>query len=381
MKHTKKPGYIMIFTLLVIAASMVIASYVSYRGAVHTPFVHMVVAREKAYMLALGGVQIAIAQLAKVPEKEEKKEKKAEGQGQEKQQASAGDNEYKFLLQNILPTINNWQTFQLDEQRDGIEGEISLCLMCEEGKININKVYNFKKEMFRGEKEAWKDALQELCKSIEKVTKINDLFPVFEKMFKERRHKYNDATELLAKKEFNYFKDLIFYAPPVLRSSKSEVGTAMGGSKSEAATTDKEKKQQQQIYLTDVFTVWTDSGKIEPWLFSHSLMVLFGLQQEEDAKKRKESVEGWLKNFKQKADWEKDWKTILQPIYGKELRSLPKHIDSMLSTTFDPHFFSVRVHATVDTVTQRLYAILERVKRSQGDEIVYDVLIRKLYWL
>lgn len=72
---------------------------------------------------------------------------------------------------------------------------------------------------------------------------------------------------------------------------------------------------------------------------------------------------------------------MLQPMYGKELRTLPKNIDSMLSTTFDPHFFSVRVHGKVGEVTQRLYAILERVKRSQGKEIVYDVFVRKLYWL
>ncbi len=352
----KSPGYIMIFTLLVIAASMVIVTYVSHRGQLHTPFVHMVVAREKAKMLALSGVQVAIAQLAKTPEQDTKKEKK-EG-------AAQAPDEDKFLLQRLLPIINRWQTFHLDEKYDGIDGQISLCLMCEDGKININRVYNFKKEMFRGKKEGgWKDAMQEICKNIEQSTKLTDLFPAFEKTFKERRFKYNDATELIAKKEFQYFKDFLFYEPP--------------------QKTNKEKKQQQQIYLTDIFTIWSNSGKIEPWLFSHSLLVLFGLQQVEadDSKKRTEQVEGWLKNFKKKANWETDWKTMLQPMYGKELRSLPKHIDSMLSSTFDPRFFSVRVHGTVGEVTQQLYAILERVKRSQDKDIVYDIFVRKLYWL
>ncbi len=380
MKHIKKnnvcSGYIMIFTLLVVAASMVIVSYVSHRGQLHVPFVRMVINREKAKLLALGGVQVAVAQLAKSPEKEEKKSTPAAAGGEEKKEAGKGsgggaqssgqDKESKDLLQRVLPIINRWQTFDLNEQPDGIEGQLEICLMCEEGKINLNRVYNFKKEMFRGKKEAgWKAVMQELCKSIEKTTKLSDLFPVFEKTFKERRTKYNDATELLLKKEFVYFKDFLFYEP--------------------SATTEKEKKEkkQQQIYLTDIFTVWTNSGKIEPWLFSHSLIVLFGLQQAEqdDAKKRKEQVDGWLKNFKKKANWEQDWKTMLQPIYGKELRSLPKHIDSMLSATFDPRFFSVRVHARVGDVTQRLYAILERIKRSQQEEIVYDVFVRKLYWL
>ena len=61
--------------------------------------------------------------------------------------------------------------------------------------------------------------------------------------------------------------------------------------------------------------------------------------------------------------------------------SLPKNIDSVLSDTFDPHFFSVRVHAKVGEVTQRAYAILERNKRSQGNNIEYDVTLKKLYWL
>jgi|SRR5581483_7402834 len=361
--YKNRPGYIMIFTLLVIAASMVIVTYVSHKGALHAPFVHMVVAREKAKLLALAGVQVAIAQLAKAPEKE-KEEKK------DKKEAKPVD-EDTFLLQRILPVINRWQIFMLDEQLDGIDGQISLCLMCEDGKININRVYNFKKEAFRGDKEkGWKSVMQELCKSIEKTTKLNDLFPAFEKTFKERRNKYNDATELITKKEFNYFKDFLFYEPLSFDKQRAN-----------GAETEKKDKKQQQIYLTDIFTIWTNSGKIDPWLFSHSLITLFGLQQEDDVKKRKELVEGWLKNFKKKADWEKDWKTMLQPIYGKELRSLPKNIDSMLSTTFAPRFFSVRVHATVGTVTQRLYAIMERIKRSQGTEIVYDIFIRKVYWL
>ena len=366
----KKRGYIMIFTLLVIAASMVVVSYVLHRGQLHTPFVNMVISREKAKLIALGGVQIAIAQLSKTPEKEE--EKKQPAPTQEKSAPAQGtdtDKEAKYLLQRLLPIINRWQQFDLVEKYDGIDAQLSLCLMCEDGKININRVYNFKKEMFRGNKETgWKAVMQELCKSIEKVTKLTDLFPAFEKTFKERRSKYNDATELITKKEFNYFKDFLFFEPPSFDKLRTN-GT--------------EKKEKQTIYLTDIFTIWTNSGKIEPWLFSHSLILLFGLAsaEQDDSKKRTEQVEGWLKNFKKKANWEQDWKTTLQPMYGKELRTLPKHIDSMLSTTFDPRFFSVRVHAHVGEVTQRLYAILERTKRSQGNEIVYDVIIRKLYWL
>lgn len=369
-----RSGYIMIFALLVIAASMVIVAYVGHRGSVHAPFMHMSIAREKAKLMVMSGVQVAIAQLAKAPDQEQKKESAVQvpatsGEEKGKEQSSAKnsqqDTEQKQFLQRILPTLNRWQNFELKQDVDGIDAQLSVCLMCEEGKINLNRVYNFKKEQFRGDKEkGWKSIMQELCKNIEKTAKVADLFPVFEKTFKERRSKYNDATELLLKKEFHGFKDLLFYEPPV-------------------ADKEKKDKKQQQIYLTDIFTVWSSSGKIEPWLFSNSLAVLFGLPQAEaqDSKKRAEQVGEWLKNFKQKANWQQDWKTILQPMYGKELRTLPKNIDSMLSDTFDPHFFSVRVHAKVGEVTQRAYAILERNKRSQDNNNEYDVVLKKLYWL
>lgn len=376
MKNSKpRSGYIMIFALLVIAASMVIVAYVGHRGSVHAPFMHMSIAREKAKLIALSGIQVAVAQLAKSPASEQSSSAKVSADKQvdsskDKNKAfdklaSDNDTEQKEFLQRILPTLNRWQTFELKDDVDGIDAQLSVCLMCEEGKINLNRVYNFKKEQFRGDKEkGWKSIMQELCKNIEKTVKVADLFPVFEKTFKERRSKYNDATELLLKKEFHGFKDLLFYEPPM-------------------ADKEKKDKKQQQIYLTDIFTVWSSSGKIEPWLFSNSLAILFGLPQAEaqDSKKRAEQVGEWLKNFKQKANWQQDWKTILQPMYGKELRTLPKNIDSMLSDTFDPHFFSVRVHAKVGEVTQRAYAILERNKRSQSNNSEYDIVLRKLYWL
>ena len=73
MKQIKKncDGYIMIFTLLVVGAAMMIVTYVGHRGSFYLPFSHMTIAREKAKMLALGGVQVAIAQLCQIAKKED----------------------------------------------------------------------------------------------------------------------------------------------------------------------------------------------------------------------------------------------------------------------------------------------------------------------
>jgi len=350
----------MILTLLIVGAAMVVVTYIGHRGSYYLPFSHMIFEREKAKMLAMSGVQVAIAQLAKSPEgkDQQKKEDTKEENGAGKQAKAADSPEKEFLLR-ILPTLNRWQHFDLREDVDGVDGRISVCLMCEEGKINLNNIIDFKKGAFKGtEKAGWKLIMQEICKAIDRIAKTGDLFAAFEKIIKESKVPFNDATELITSKEFSAFKDSLFYQPPAA-------------------------KKQDTIYLTDIFTVWSSSDKLEPWLFSDSINGLFGLPRVEvdDIKKRKEQVEGWVKNFKPRSNWQQDWQTILMPVYAKELRTLPKNIDSKLSTTFDPHYFSVLVHGKVGEITQIVYAILERNKQSQGENIEYDVTIKKLYWI
>jgi hypothetical protein len=348
----KRDGYIMIFTLLVIGAAMVMATYVGHRGSLYLPFSYMIRAREKAEMLAFGGINVALAQLAQ-PAKKEKTDKNVSAEA-----AQAADDDQQFLTR-ILPTLNRWQQFDLKQEVDGVDGQIKICLMCEEGKINLNRIVDIKKNVFQGgDKDGWKPIIQELCKSIEKISKTSDLFPALEKIVKDMQYPWNDATELITQKQFNTFKDILFYQPPTT-------------------------KKQDTIYLTDIFTVWSSSDKLEPWLFSDSLNGLLGLPRVEvdDIKKRKEQIENWVKNFQVKANWQQDWQKIMVPIYGKELRSLPKNIDSMLSTTFAPRFFSVLACGKVGDVTQNMYAIIERNKRVQDKTIEYDVTIKKIYWL
>jgi hypothetical protein len=350
IKNNVRNGYIMIFTLLAVAAAMVVVTYVGYRGSLYLPFAQMSVAREKAKEIALGGVQVAMAQLAKTAKKEGK-----EGEKEKQEQ----NKEEKDFLRRILPGLNRWQVFDLTEAVDGIDAQMNICIMCEDGKINLNRIIDWEKGTFRGdEKTGWKAVMQEICKAIEQTVKDVELFPVFEKIVKDAKHEFNDATELIMHKEFQHFKDNLFYHPPT-------------------------KEKQNRLYLTDIFTVWSRSDKLEPWLFSDSINGLLGLPRVEvgDIKKRKEQIEDWLKNFKVRANWQQDWQNLLGPVYGKELRTLPKNIDSVLKPTFAPEYFSVLVDGKVDDVLQRVYAIVRRSKRTQGNNIEYNVEIIKLYWL
>ena len=366
-KTKKQQGYILILTLLITSAAIAVVTYIFNRGSVHVPFMQTMIEREKAKMLAMSGVQIAIAQLSyKMPEEE--KEKRIE----KKEKKPDLGKEAKSFLKYLLPVINRWQEYELKEKVDGIDGQINVCIMCEEGKININQIYDFERLAFVGEKQKqgnWKLVMQEVCKRIEKIAKGKDLLQAIEKFLKARQYKINDVTELLTVKEFAIFKNAIFYEPlgPPLKSSNF-VGS---------------KKGKRPIYLTDIFTVWSQSSKIEPWLFSDSINGVFNLPRAQlgEINARKGRVEGWTKEFKQKTTWKDDWKKYMVPLYGKELRTLPKDIESMFSSTFAPTMFSALCYATVGKVTQRVFAILERTQHSQNDQIVYDVKIKKLYWL
>lgn len=389
IRHKTTPGYILIFTLLITAAGMAIATYIATRGSMYLSFARMAINREKAKTLTIGGIEVACAQLSKPFKKEESKEKKQINK-EETKEAAPQDSEGLQLLKTILPTLNRWNSYELTQEIDGIDAQLKICIMCEEGKINLNRIYDFEKKSFVGElskqpekvtnntenkqigpppersehkntEKQWRQEIEQICKSLEQTTGAKNLFSAFEKLLKERTTEFNDATELLTLKEFTPLKDALFYEPP----------------------SQTEKQSSQQFYLTDIFTVYSSSSDLEPWLLSDSLLALLNLQraQSGDIQSRKEKINDWLKNFKQQTQWKQEWDTTLAPIYGKELRSLPKNIDSFMSTSFDPHYFSIRVHAKVGDVTQRVYVIVERTKRSEKNNIMYTVTIKKLYWL
>ena len=149
-----------------------------------------------------------------------------------------------------MPILNRWQTVKLDFAKDGIDGEIKICIMSEDGKINLNELYDFQKHAFVGsgkEQEELKKTLQEIFGNIKKASGTEGLFESLETFLKERDDKLRDITELLTIKAFANFKNDIFYTPD------------------HQSSTGKEKKP---LYLTDIFTLWTRQAH-------HRSMVIF----------------------------------------------------------------------------------------------------------
>jgi len=355
-------GYILIVTLLMIAGMTAIGTYIYLRSTVFFPLMRTVYDREKAKVLALGGLQIAIRQLSQFnePQSEQASSPQNAGQPSKSKQESGGPLQ---LFARLMPIINRWQTFPFQKKIDGIDGSLQICLVCEEGKININRIYDFDKGTFHGQGQAkgdWQKIMELVCKEIEQALGGKELLSSLETFLKSRKYPLYDTTELLTIKEFEIFRNHIFYQPD----------TKTGDTKI-------------NMYLTDIFTTFSNKSTLEPRFFSDSMLSILKLAQtaSTDETKRAEQVSTMQKNFKQTAQWPSDWETQLKPFYEKDLQSLLNGLDSVLSTQFNPTQFSVLTYGTVGAVTQRLLAIVKRNKRAHNGQTGYDITIRKIYWL
>jgi hypothetical protein len=338
MKRTQKPGYILTLTLALIALCMFISSYVFNRALVFDRLSRTMISREKSRMLASSGIQLGMSQLGSSASEE--KEEKADA----KEKASEGQQ----LLKAILPVLQKPQQYQLKQSIEGIDGMLILVLNSEEGKININRLYDYNKHQFVGEGQPngdMKIMFKELFGLISQKIK-GDLFEDFEKFLKDRKYPLNDVTELLTIKKFEIFKNNVFFNPTV-------------------------PGVQDKIFLTDIFTVSSSKKEIDPWLFSHSLKVLLQLNLNVNP-------EDLLKNFKEQADWKNDWNKILTPVYGREFTSLPTMLATLLSPQFAPKIFTVLSQATVENVPVSTLAVLERAKATSKDTSP-QITIRNVY--
>lgn len=373
-----KPGYILMTTLSMIAIAVALVTYLFNRGMLFIPTGHTLIAREKAKMLALSGISIARAQLA-VPIKQEKKEQNTLQKPQE------GNQDAQEFFARVFPVINQWQKFPLQESVDGVTGEIGIRITCQEGKINLNAIYDFSKHEFISEKTAtglqkilqvgaagkeksgesgWKKLLQELCGRIDQEAKTKNLFQSLEQYLKKRHYPLDDVTQLfeIADNGVLLKKTMRYEFPQEKEQNKEK-----GGS----------------FCLTDIFTVDGGQNYLEPWLLSDSLSTLLGLKplSQVIGGEKKASVKEIVKRFKPTASWKTEWNTLLQPMYGKELQTLPESIDSFFTKTFDPRTFMVLSYGVVDKVTVRACALVARVAHNEGNQKAYKLIVKKLYWI
>jgi hypothetical protein len=352
MIQSKKSGFIFIYVLLISFLILSLGTYLFNRSVTFPSYVKTNIRNEQAKQLTFSGIEWARALLS-VSRLRQDSGGQAAKTSQNNTENKTSKNAEAFDQINLLfPQINQWQHFDLREQNDGVDGTLGVCITNEEGKININSLFDFKNKKFTQEK------LVDLLNLKLESFGIKDFKSHLEQFFKKRGSPLTIITELLEDDYFkDAFKDMIFYIP------------------AEDASTSKKK-----IYLTDLFTTYTTPElKINPWFFSDSISQLFdltraSLQKMEDRKKHIES----LKNeFKTQYNWQSDFKKFLQPMYEK---SLEQYI-SFLKTDVVFNYFSVLCKANFSGNTKKVYAILQKKERAQPDEIMYDVNIIQVYFL
>lgn len=365
--HSKQSGYILVMALMIISLVVLITGIMTNLGDSYVPYMHAMTERNKARLLALGGIACAQSQLGMAVEVEQKTKDGAQKQEASKPKAPTPEQEATALLKNLLPILNTWQTIPLTLEKEGIEGTIQYRISCEDGKLNINELFDFKTKKFKDDKKgdlSIKTILTTLLAPVEKRMKISEMAAALETILSKRGYPLNDVTELLANTSLAGFKHFQFPSSEPYNKKSAE--------------------STPPFILTDLFTTHTTHMTVEPWLLADALKKIYLIPDQEKKEHKKDSQEKiaeLLKKFKITADWNKDWDERLQPLYGIPFKQLPKNSGVLFTKSFEPRIFSVMVSATVGESTQRLYAILERIKKSQDTKTQYDIFIRTFYWV
>jgi len=382
MIKPNKPGYILVLTLIIMALATAIVTRLFYQGSAYLPLTNLAIDRKKAKNLALGGVQLALSKLNSLPAPN-----KSPDQNGESQKTKSKPKEQQFLDQ-ILPIINQWDTVNFKQEIDGIDGKVQFCLTCENGKINLNQLYDFTKHEFKDfefiqriankanerkqnyglpeellEKAVseYEQALGLLLTQIGKITAQEQEFEQalgsLISFLASRKYQLLDVTELLEISEFSYFKTHVFREPINLQDQDQSHHT-------------------RNIYLTDIFTVSTASPKLEPWLFSDSNLTILGFPTTaaNDIMKRTAAVTGWTANFKISSQWQADWDKTVGLMYEVQFKDVNKSAISLLEPQFKPQVFSVLSYGTVGNITQKVCAIIKSQTQGKAAQFVVEKL-------
>ncbi len=357
--NKQQPGAILIFSLMMLSLLVLLTQQLVKSVFVGSQFIKTMIERERSEMLTLAGINLACTQL--VAQKDDNKDKEQE---QEKKMPPPN-----MLLKTLLPHLNRWQTFELQESRDGIAGTIKICIVCEHGKININQIIDFETNTF-------KPAFTPLVKALEVkgIVKNGELSDKLLEFFGKRKTKLNDISELTLIPELR--KTRLFYQPPEVPAH---------GTKYEP---------NDQLALQDIFTTWTNNAALEPLMLSDSVCSILGLQRPraDDARTRQKEFDKLIETYKPEMSkqWEENW-AILEELYGKRPINLSEFV-SIFSKQFGPTIFSVLSYGKVGHVEQRALAIIKKEKVKQKTSAQQDdgakkekyterYKIVRLYWL
>jgi hypothetical protein len=214
-------------------------------------------------------------------------------------------------------------------------------VVCEDGKININEIFDFKKQEFKKEYEP-------LIKGLEIPKKFaqGEIHTKLVEFLKKRKRKIDDISELTAIDGFGQLD--LFYHPP-LSPAKGQ-----------------NAEPNRDLALYDVFTTWTSDDKLNLLWLSDALCAILTLRRPlaDDAQRKQEGYQQFIGQVKPEfaRDWDAHWK-YLELIYEHK-PSFISSLKNIFSKEFEPKVYSVLSYGKVGHVEQKLLAVIKQVKEE-----------------
>lgn len=325
-----KPGYILFLLFSILSLCSVLISLYFSRVIIYRQLIQTNIKEQQCQQLAISCLDLGQSLL--IPEQEEKKEGEAKTAQETIQETLTS---LQKTLIKIFPYLNKEKSFDLKNNKDLINAQISLSIISEHGKLNLNSLYDFEKKKFinEGKPNDAKKLCTWLFNKIAQITGKPNLFAAFENILKNRTSEFNDPLELLADASFSeQFND-------------------------ENIFIHFEKNNQNKIFLTDIFTVYTEDETINPWFFSPSWQKLLDIQVKENL--NSEFITNIIKKLKPTVNWKTDWDNYLKDFYQKEYKDLPEEIKSILTTTFVVNIFSLLTKVKIAETNSSIFTIVK----------------------
>lgn len=363
--QSKENGFVLIVVLVLMMFFAVVAQRFSRQILINQAYSRSNTRKEQAKLLALSGIGIALCQMYKAEHLDSGKN-------------PTETEKLQKLYAYILPKHHLWQEYRLESKTDGINGNIYFSISSEDGKIDINQVYD-------PEKKALSENLKPILDkfSISKNEKEQKLSQYLLEFFKKRKNKkIEDPTQL---ELGEWFKT--FYCPPPLPNEK------------------KDGFVDKKTAISDLFTVFGSKTGLNPMLLSTSIRKVLGFSKPEykDETNKKDIFKKVCSKISENygSNWQSNFKEI-EPIYLSKENDLQENsvditssqekndedgdleekkekqtkksskglgeIENLLSKEIEPKFFSVLSCGKYKEVRQCILAIVEREKLKDIDE-------------
>ncbi len=319
----KKSGYILVTALFIISLASIFVTSLLQKTLSYDRLSRTLLRQQQARMLALSGIEVARAQLSN-PYKLDEKDKEA-------------------IDANITPFlyVDQMQTFTLTEEKDGIKGRIKIHISSEQGKINLNGIYNFDEQKITNDKNNYGQKVVALLQeTIHKKFGIENFENALTQLLKKRGRPFEDLTEI-----------------PVQKAADD---------------------------IFDLFTLTTTSTTLQPLYFSDGLAEGLRLEKQKIDKKQRLEIVKKLNTRKGQINWQQQWKELLAPLYKKEYNEMADVIQKNIASKIEVASFFVISYGTVvdddsQDMTQKVGAYLEKMNLPGTDTNIYN--IKRLYWL